>query len=332
MLRFSKILAVLLVLLALALAVYAWLLSRKPAPVRAVVAPATNTPAASLQPASHAVVVTAKAVPAGQPIPADALRLTPLPINPSGAFGDPSEVVGRVPVLDLGEGTPVVEGQLSTGLALKLAEGERALAVRVDEVIGVGNRVVPGDYVDVFFALKADGRDIARSQSRLLVARRRVLAFGPLSVDGAATQADAPPASGRVRSSAASGARADAARTAVLAVPVEDVNRLVLAEGSGRLMLALRHPADTAEPDPALFADLPPALQPLAVRGAAGRLPLAGIDRAQGGLAMEDLATGGRPLRRVAAAVPPEGRAGRPAPTGIEVEVIRGERRETLRY
>lgn len=333
MLRFSKILAVLLMLLAVALAVYAWLLSRKPAPVRAVTTPVASAPAPAAPAATHAVVVTSKAVPAGQPIPADALQLVQLPIDPAGAFRNTADVAGRVPVLDLGAGTPVLEAQLSTGLALKLADGERAVAVKVDEVVGVGNRVTPGDYVDVFFTLKADGRDIERSQARLLIARLRVLAFGQASIDGNAGRAEG--VNGRVNSasSASSGQRVEAARTAVLAVPVADVNRLVLVENSGRLLLALRNPADTAEPDPRLFADLPPVLQPLPVaRGDKARAPLEGIDRAQAGLAVEDLANGGaRAARRTVAAAP--ARAGaRPTPAGLEVEMIRGDRREMVRY
>ncbi|WP_295524155.1 Flp pilus assembly protein CpaB [uncultured Pseudacidovorax sp.] len=330
MLRFSKILAVLLVLLAVALAVYAWLLSRNPAPTRPAAAPVASVPTAAPA-ATYAVVVTTKTVPAGQPIPADALQLAQLPINPAGAFRSPADVAGRVPVLDLGEGTPVLEAQLSTGLALKLADGERAVAVKVDEVIGVGNRVTPGDYVDVFFTLKADGRDIERSQARLLMARLRVLAFGQASVDGNASRAEG--SNGRVSTVPAGGQRAEAARTAVLAVPVADVNRLVLGETTGRLLLALRNPADAAEPDPRLFAELPPALQPLpATRGDKVRAPLEGIDRAQAGLAVEDLANGGARTARRPVAAAPSRAADRPAPSGLEVEVIRGDRRETVRY
>lgn len=330
MLRFSKILAVLLVLLAVALAVYAWLLSRNPAPTRKVAAPAASAPATASA-AAFAVVVTTKSVAAGQPIPADALQVAQLPIDPAGAFRSPADVAGRVPVLDLGAGTPVLEAQLSTGLALKLADGERAVAVKVDEVIGVGNRVTPGDYVDVFFTLKADGRDIERSQARLLMARLRVLAFGQASVDGAASRAEG--SNGRVNNASAGGQRAEAPRTAVLAVPVADVNRLVLGDTSGRLLLALRNPADTAEPDPRLFASLPPALQPLsAARGDKARPTLEGIDRAQAGLAVEDLANGGARTARRSVAAAPANPGARATPTGLEVEVIRGDRRETVRY
>jgi len=331
MLRFSKILAVLLVLLAVALAVYAWLLSRNPAPVRTAAAPAASAPATAAAAATYAVVVTSKAVPAGQPIPADALQLAQLPIDPAGAFRTTADVAGRVPVLDLGAGTPVLEAQLSTGLALKLADGERAVAVKVDEVIGVGNRVTPGDYVDVFFTLKADGRDIERSQARLLMARLRVLAFGQASIDGNASRAEG--GNGRVNSASSGGQRAEAARTAVLAVPVADVNRLVLGDTTGRLLLALRNPADTAEPDPRLFAELPPALQPLpAARGDKTRAALEGIDRAQAGLAVEDLANGGTRTQRRTVAAAPASSGARPTPAGLEVEVIRGDRRETVRY
>lgn len=322
MIRFSKIIAAILVLLALLLIGYAWLLSRKPLPPAPVPQPVTRTAPAE---ATFPVVVASKPLPAGQPIEAGSLRVAQLTINPAGAFMTVAEAVGRVPVLDLGTGAPLLENQLMSGLALRLEAGERAVAVKADEVMGVGNSVRPGDFVDVFFALKADGRDVDRSQSRLLLARKRVLAFGTASVDGM-------PANGEGRGSQRPQAVSQQpARTAVLAVPVEDVNRLALGEANGRLLLALRHPNDTAEPDPTLFADLQTALQP----ARRGSNPLTGMDRALAGLTTQDLAAGGSApsaRRTTSTGSVPRPIVATAAPAGHEVEIIRGDRRDTVRY
>lgn len=323
MIRFTQIIAGVLVLLALLLIGYAWMLSRKPPPP--VAAP---QPVAQLAPAeaTFPVVVATKPLPAGQAIEAGALRVAQLTINPAGAFMTVAEAVGRVPVFDLGTGAPLLENQLVSGLALRLEPGERAVAVKADEVMGVANSVRPGDFVDVFFALKADGRDVDRSQSRLLLARKRVLAFGTASVDGMPTSGE-----GRGGQKPQAGNQ-QPARTAVLAVPVEDVNRLALGEANGRLLLALRHPNDTAEPDPTLFAELQTALQPARRNGGA----LTGMDRALAGLTTQDLAAGGsagsarRPAQPGIAV--PRTVLATAAPTGHEVEIIRGDRRDTVRY
>lgn len=335
MIHLTKIIAAVLVLLAVALGGYAFVLSRKPA----VDAPVATVPAAdqakTKQLATYPVVVASRLLPAGQVIPVDALRVEQLPINPAGAFQDTSVVAGRVPVLDLGEGSPLLEGQLVSGLALRVSEGERAVAVKADEIMGVGNRVQPGDFVDIFVMLKFDGKDIDRSQARLLLARKRVLAFGSASVESLPSKTAESRGGAQAQSQ-----RNEAARTAVLAVTVDEVNRLTLGESSGRLLLALRNPTDMAEPDPKLFADLPTALQPLARPGESRRATLEGLDRAQAGLTAVDFVSGNAAdgtrrtaSVRAAATVSPTPRASGPArSTGNEVEVIRGERSETMRY
>lgn len=332
MIHLTKIIAALLVLVALALGVYAWVLSRQPAPQSPAVTAAMS--AATERKALFPVVVTARAVAAGEPLKAESLRVEQLPINPAGAFQEVGKAIDGIPVADLGEGTPVLASQLVTGLALHVLAGERALAVKADEMMGVGNRIRPGDFVDVFFTLKSDGKDVDRSQARLLLSRMRVLAYGSASVDGSPSQmAEA--------KAAQSQQRAEAARTAVLAVPVADVNRLALGEATGRLVLALRHPTDLSEPDPALFAELPTALQPQAPKvGAPPRGPLESVDRAQAGLTAIDLATGGAlaqarnatPVRSAPSIAPRPTSAARVQRNSAEVEFIRGDKRETLSY
>lgn len=333
MINLTKVIAAILVLLAIALGVYAWMLGRQPAPKVAVATTQGVEQAKSKPTLTHPVVVAAKPLPAGEVIPADALRVEQLSVNPAGAFQDITVAAGRVPVLDLAEGTPVIENQLVSGLALRLETGERAVAIKADEVMGVGNKIQPGDFVDVFITLKSDGKDVDRSQARLLLSRKRVLAFGSASVDGLPSKA--------ADKQQQAQQRAEAARTAVLAVPVDDVNRLTVGDATGRLMLALRNPGDTAQPDPKLFADLPTALQPAAVRpGEARRPPLEGLDRAQAGLTAADLVTGGKavagrgafPLEARAISSAPRAAPSGAARGGLQVEVIRGDRSETVSY
>lgn len=338
MLRFSKILAVVLVLLALALGVYAWMLSRQPV-TRPPVSTAATAPADKPVEPTYPVVVAAKPLAAGQPIAADAVRVVQLTVRPADAFQNVTAVTGQIPVYDLGEGTPLLASQMATGMALRLQPGERAVAIKADEVLGVGNYVRPGDYVDVFFTLKSDGKEVDRTQTRLLMPRKRVLAYGEASLDalppddGAAATNEAQagsPALARPRSNNTN--RRTQARTVVLAVPVEDVNRLALAETIGSLQLALRHPTDTSEPDPTLFAALPPALQPQPPKPGTTRGPLAGIDRAVAGLTKPDLVAGGAANARRATVAAAGGARPTARPAGTPVEVIRGDRRDTIRY
>lgn len=225
-----QIFAAALLLLAAILGAVAWKSAhRPPAPVTVQQNGKTLYP----------VVVTVKPLEAGKPITADQVGVEPLPINPADAFSDVSKVVGREPITPIGVGVPLIGAQLSSGLALQVEPGQRAVAVNVDEVIGVGNRVMPGDYVDVFLVLRKDGQEVEGSQARLLLPHLRVLAFGPLAVNEAPQKQPDANAVGR---------KVDQARTAVLAVPVESVSQLAMAHQSGRLLLALRNPTDEAEP------------------------------------------------------------------------------------
>lgn len=304
----TRILAGVLIALALLLGVFAWTLSRRP----------VSHPVAPVAQATFPVVVATRVLPAGKPITVDALRVQSLPINPNGAFGDPSMLVGRVPTSDIGAESPVLEAQLSSGMAEQVEPGQRAVAVRVDESNAVGNRLRPGNLVDVFFTLKregngASGAEVDRSQARLLMSKVRVLAFGN-ATPGADNPGDA---SGMIR-------------TAVLAVPVAAIDQLTLAETSGRLVFALRNPKDDEVVDPAAFA------QPAGVLKIAANAPAADATqdstRAAAGVALDQLAgaagNAGAHAQPVTPVVRPTTRVA--ARTNDGIEVIRGGRAETV--
>ncbi|PLQ00916.1 Flp pilus assembly protein CpaB [Cupriavidus pauculus] len=261
-----RILATVLLILAGLLALLAWQVARRQAvPVTAAQTPPT-----------HAVVVTTRAVEAGKPLTADALTVMQLPIEPAGAYQDAARVVGQVPVVNLGSNVPVLEGQLLSGLARQIPEGDRALAVSVDEAVGVGHQVQPGDFVDVFVILRRDNQEIAESQTRLLLSRLRVLAYGNGSVNE----------SRKVQAEQMM-ARRDGAKTAVLSVPVDQVGKLAMAQQAGRLVLALRNPTDASMPSDGMFADPPAVLQARAgVPAEAERAP---VDKAAAGVSLAGL-------------------------------------------
>lgn len=300
-----QIFAAALLLLAAILGAVAWKSAhRPPAPVTVQQNGKTLYP----------VVVTVKPLEAGKPITADQVGIEPLPINPADAFSDVSKVVGREPVTPIGVGVPLIGAQLASGLALQVEPGQRAVAINVDEVIGVGNRVMPGDYVDVFLVLRKDGQEVEGSQARLLLPHLRVLAFGPLAVNEGPQKQPEPNAVGR---------KVDQARTAVLAVPVESVSQLAMAHQSGRLLLALRNPSDEAEP----------TVRPQDARllAQANRNPL---DAAQAGVSLASLAGAPGEARRsvvmppLPVAVASSRSVVRVAGASGGVEIIRAGKRE----
>ncbi|MEK6348328.1 MAG: Flp pilus assembly protein CpaB [Burkholderia sp.] len=306
----TKIFAVALIAIAVLLGIYAWVLGRRPAPI----VQDNVQQAAKLFP----VVVATHPLKAGQAIPADSLKVQQVAGQPQGAFADPVQVIGRVPVADIPEQAAVVESVLSSGMADLIAPGERAIAVKVDENNAVGNRVRPGNFVDVFVNLKRDqgavtmstaggnsanGPEIAKTQAKMLLSKIRVLAFGDATV-------------ARDQSQGAMGG----VRTAVLAVPTEQVDALTLAEATGNLTLALRSPRDE---------DV--ATQTVAMRVAANadKDPSA---RAAAGMSLSELSRGvadatPAPVVRKA---PPRVVAHREGNSNIEV--IRGGRAESVAY
>lgn len=177
----------------------------------------------------YKAVIAVKPIAPDQPIPAEAVSLEPVTVMPEGGFEQVEAVVGKAPAAAIAVGEPVVERHFRRGgtLAQNVRPGERAVAVAVNDVIGVGGFVQPGDYVDVLLYLAQDSKQVQDSQAQVLLRRLRVLAY-----DVAASPGDD---KGKPRTGA---------RTAVLAVPEQEVSRLMLAASAGTLRLALHGAAE----------------------------------------------------------------------------------------
>ncbi|MBO1112383.1 Flp pilus assembly protein CpaB [Bordetella petrii] len=315
----SKILAAVLLAAGIVLAALAYYLASRPAPAPAAApvaaAPAPARPAAPQ--ASHPVVLAAKALQAGTRLDASMLEVQQWPVALSQGYAQPEALVGEVVRLDIAAGEPVTSQMLAQGLARQLHEGERAVAVPVDEIVGAGNRVMPGDLVDVFFSLQK-GQEVQGSQVRLLQSRVRVLAYGAQSIDGPPVEADKPAVQRPVA--------APPARSALLAVPVERVNELLLASRSGHLQLALRAPDDETLPDRELFAPRQPVISARKDLTAEQRAALAdGVNRAYAGDSLAQLdGPAPQPVKRSAGASSGGG--------GRSIEILRGDSAQRVRY
>jgi pilus assembly protein CpaB len=102
----------------------------------------------------------------------------------------------------------------------------RALAVRVDDVVGVAGFIHPGDSVDVIATLRSEGGNSATS-SKVILQDIKVLAVGK-ELDHRSRGAD----------------KVVPATVATLMVDAEQSERLALAAAQGKILLTLRGGAD----------------------------------------------------------------------------------------
>ena len=241
--RISMVLAGLLLIGALIAGYWGLVLSRAPEPVAAPAAPVVsveNTVATAEDQTRQPVVVLVHDVPAFIPLTAADLAVEKLRTVPAGSLTQLDQAIGRMPLRPLGAGTWLTEDSFSGGgpLARMIRPNERALAVAVDEVIGAGGQLTPGDYVDVLLFLRQDASNSEQSAQVALPAMRLLSVGDQLGLANDGQPAMPPPATVEERAQAAQ--RRAAARTVVLAVPEPLLSRLMLAAQAGTLRLAVR--------------------------------------------------------------------------------------------
>ncbi len=181
------------------------------------------------------VVVAAVDLPVGTQLRAENLQVVEWPdaARPVSGASDPGALVGRVVATRLFKGEPVLAEKLAGsqaggGLAALLPQGMRAVAVRVDDVVGVAGFIHPSDYVDVIVTLKPSDTGGALPVSKTILQNVKVLAVGK-----------------EVDTREKKGERVMPATVATLMVDNGDAERLALAASKGQLLLALRSSLDT---------------------------------------------------------------------------------------
>jgi pilus assembly protein CpaB len=113
---------------------------------------------------SNKVVVAAVDVELGTRLNSQMLTTTDWPSGsmPAGAFVDLKLLEGRTVKTSIARGEPLLERKLAPvgtqgGLSAVIAEGKRAMTVRVNDVVGVAGFALPGTYVDVMVNAQQDG-------------------------------------------------------------------------------------------------------------------------------------------------------------------------------
>jgi len=215
------------------------------------------------------IVVAAEELLLGTRLTAPHLRMVPWPkaVALEGSFLDPEEIVGRGVVVRMLPNEPVMESKLAAveagvGLTTAIPEGMRAVAIKVNDVIGIAGFVLPATRVDVIVTGSPDARN-RHDTSKVILENIVVLAAGQNMEQGI----DGEP---------------QAVQVITLLVTPEGAEKLALASVDGRLQLALRHPLDLehTDPEPVRKADLysrktspAPKVRPVARPRARARKP-----------------------------------------------------------
>lgn len=178
------------------------------------------------------VVVAAKDIEVANALRADQLSVVQWPQDrtPKGGFARLEEVTGRVSVLPMGAGEPVLEPKLApkgtpAGMTALVSPGKRAMTVKVDEASGVAGFVVPNNRVDVVGSINR-GEFSKDPFARVVLENLRVLGTGQRIVE---KTPDGKP---------------QVVPTVTLEVSPVEGERLALAAQEGHLSLVLRSQRD----------------------------------------------------------------------------------------
>lgn len=154
---------------------------------------------------------------------------------PPGAFTDPKELDSRVARSSMQRGEPIMESKLAPpgtkgGLSAVVAEGKRAITVRVNDVVGVAGFALPGNYVDILVNTQEEGaKSPIRDSTISKIVLERILV---LAIAQESNRDDTKP---------------KVVNAVTLEVSPEQAERLDLARSVGSLSLVLRNQID---PDP----------------------------------------------------------------------------------
>jgi pilus assembly protein CpaB len=187
---------------------------------------------------SGMVVVARIDVNLGSKLTPEMLKAIPWPSGsiPSGALSDPQALEGRVLKVSVQRDEPLLESKLAPlgtkgGLSAVVAEGKRAITVRVNDVIGVAGFALPGNHVDILVNTIDDTRaNTSKSNKDLTISKTVLEHILVLAVAQEATRDDTKP---------------KVVNAVTLEVTPEQAEKLDLARSVGSLSLVLRNQVDS---------------------------------------------------------------------------------------
>ena len=178
------------------------------------------------------VVVAARPIAIGTELTAQDVKVLAWPGGSpiAGAIGDPKAVINRGLLTAVLENEPITANKVAAanegaGLSPVIPRGMRALAVRVNDVIGVAGFVVPGSRVDLVVTMRQTKGSITRTAASNV----QVLTAGTRQDQGKPDD----------------GKKPNQSTVVTLMVTPEDAERIALAQSEGDIMLVLRNPLDT---------------------------------------------------------------------------------------
>ncbi|MRW87482.1 Flp pilus assembly protein CpaB, partial [Pseudoduganella sp. FT26W] len=152
---------------------------------------------------------------------------------PPGAMTDIKTLEGRITRANVQRGEPITEGKLAPagsqgGLSSVVAEGKRAMTVRVNDVVGVAGFALPGNYVDILVNTQSDsnGDHLVREQAISKIVLERILV---LAIAQESSRDDTKP---------------KVVNAVTLELTPDQVEKLDLARSVGTLSLVLRNQVD----------------------------------------------------------------------------------------
>ena len=151
---------------------------------------------------------------------------------PGDFFADPASLVGRVLIYPVKANEPIFESRLAPenvktgGVGAVISPKKRAVAVKVDKVIGVSGFIQPGSRVDVLITLTT-GKSFT-PVSKTILENLLVLASGSDTKEKKGFEE-----------------RASSTEVITLEVTPEEAEKLAMAAAEGKIQLALRNSSDT---------------------------------------------------------------------------------------
>jgi pilus assembly protein CpaB len=185
---------------------------------------------------TNKVAVAVIDIGAGAAIRDEHFRLIDWPASsvPAGAFQSPEKLKDRVAKQSILRDEPVLESKLAPigtrgGLSAVIAQGKRAITVRVNEVIGVAGFTLPGNLVDVIVSTKRPGREQGEEVAVSKIVLEKILV---LSVGQEASRDETKP---------------KVVNAVTLEVTPQEAEILDLARSVGTLSLVLRNQVDVKD-------------------------------------------------------------------------------------
>lgn len=183
---------------------------------------------ANAAPNTQLVVTAAIRIPFATKVEARHLKLTEIPegVLPTGAYTDLTDVEGKVSTTSIARGEILVAERFAahsrgSTLAALIAPNMRAVTVRVDDVIGVGGFLLPGNKVDVLAARRDRNQ---RATAETILTNIKVLAVDQT----AATEKNEPVI----------------VRAVTLEMTPKEAEKIVKARTEGTIQLTLRNPEE----------------------------------------------------------------------------------------